>query len=189
MPPGRLKTILLYLYILYRYCCTNRVRVTQQSFTALPRVLWDLQFKSTFTFNSIIDQCKCTVSRLISPRNYSVDLYPMRVFYWFAHSACFPSTEETVGDIKKSSLDLLNANPATSGHKEACHIMATARYSTQQGSKSRQNPCQAQPPENIGNLAARRRCDYDSSGTSPDYRRVTRLHQCNHLTKEGYRSM
>ena len=36
--------------------------------------------------------------------------------------------------------------------------MVTTRYSDQQGSKSRQNPCQVQPPENIGNLSASRRC-------------------------------
>ena len=31
--------------------------------------------------------------------------------------------------------------------------MVTARYSSQQGSKSRQNPCQVQPTENIGNFS------------------------------------
>ena len=36
--------------------------------------------------------------------------------------------------------------------------MVTARYSNQQGSKSRQNPCQFQPTENTGNLSASRRC-------------------------------
>ena len=36
--------------------------------------------------------------------------------------------------------------------------MVTTRYSDQQGSKSRQNPCQVQPTENIGNLSASRRC-------------------------------
>ena len=36
--------------------------------------------------------------------------------------------------------------------------MATTRYSDQQGSKSRQNPCQVQSPESIGNLSASRRC-------------------------------
>ena len=49
------------------------------------------------------------------------------------------------------------------GHKEirrpTGHIMVTTRYSDQQGSKSRQNPCQVQPNENIGNLSARR-CQY-----------------------------
>ena len=49
------------------------------------------------------------------------------------------------------------------GHKDvrrsAGHIMATTRYySDQQGSKSRQNPCQVQRTENIGNLTASRRC-------------------------------
>ena len=34
--------------------------------------------------------------------------------------------------------------------------MVTARYSNQQGSKSRQNPCQVQPTENIANLSASR---------------------------------
>ena len=59
----------------------------------------------------------------------------------------------------KSVIDLLNANPAR-GHKEVPrsmgHIMMTARYPNQQGSKSRQNPCQVQPTENIGNLSASR---------------------------------
>ena len=36
--------------------------------------------------------------------------------------------------------------------------MVTTRHSNQQGSKSRQNPCQVQPPENIGNLSASRPC-------------------------------
>ena len=37
--------------------------------------------------------------------------------------------------------------------------MVAAGYSNQQqGSKSRQNPCQVQPTENIGNLSASRRC-------------------------------
>ena len=36
--------------------------------------------------------------------------------------------------------------------------MVTNLYSDQQGSKSRQNPCQVQPTENIGNLPASRRC-------------------------------
>ena len=35
--------------------------------------------------------------------------------------------------------------------------MATARYSNHWGSKSRQNPFQVRPPENIGNLSASRR--------------------------------
>ena len=58
-------------------------------------------------------------------------------------------------------MDLSNANPAR-GHKEVRrstgHIMVTARYSDQQGSKSRQNPCQVQPTENIGNLSGSRQC-------------------------------
>ena len=58
----------------------------------------------------------------------------------------------------QSAKDLSNANPAR-GHSEARrsagYIMVTARYSNQQGSKSRQNPaCQVQPTENIGNLSA-----------------------------------
>ena len=36
--------------------------------------------------------------------------------------------------------------------------MVTARYSNQQGSQSRQNPCLVQPTENIGNLSVSRRC-------------------------------
>ena len=61
----------------------------------------------------------------------------------------------------KSVIDLSNVNPAR-GHKEVRrstgHIMVTARYSNQQGSKSRQNPCQVQPTENIRNFSASRRC-------------------------------
>ena len=60
-----------------------------------------------------------------------------------------------------SAIDLLNDNPSR-GHKEVRrspgHIMVTARYSNQQGRKSRQNPCQVQPTENIGNLSASRQC-------------------------------
>ena len=37
-------------------------------------------------------------------------------------------------------------------------VMVTAHYSNQQGSKSRQNPCQVQPTENIGNFSVSRRC-------------------------------
>ena len=55
--------------------------------------------------------------------------------------------------VVKSAIDLSNANPARA-HKEARrstgHIMVTARYSNQQGSKSRQNLCQVQPTENVG---------------------------------------
>ena len=61
----------------------------------------------------------------------------------------------------ESAIDLSNVNPAR-GHKEVRrstgHIMVTIRYSSQQGSKSRQNVCQVRPPENIGNLSASRRC-------------------------------
>ena len=42
--------------------------------------------------------------------------------------------------------------------RSTAHIIVTARYSDQQGSKSRRNPCQVQPTENIGNLSASRRC-------------------------------
>ena len=38
------------------------------------------------------------------------------------------------------------------------YIMVTTRYSDHQGSSSRQNPCQVQPTEDIGNLSASRRC-------------------------------
>ena len=34
----------------------------------------------------------------------------------------------------------------------------TTRYSNQQGSKSRQNPCQVQPTKDVGKLSASRRC-------------------------------
>ena len=60
----------------------------------------------------------------------------------------------------KSAIDLSNANPAC-GHKEirrsTVHNMVTTRYSDQQGSKSRQNPCRVQPTEKIGNSSASRR--------------------------------
>ena len=36
--------------------------------------------------------------------------------------------------------------------------MVTTRYSNQEGPKSRQNPCQVQPLENMGDLSASRRC-------------------------------
>ena len=36
--------------------------------------------------------------------------------------------------------------------------MVTKRYSKQQEFKSRQNPCQIRPPENMGNVSASRRC-------------------------------
>ena len=38
------------------------------------------------------------------------------------------------------------------------HIMMTTRYSNHQGFKSRQNPCQVQPTEDIGNISASTRC-------------------------------
>ena len=61
----------------------------------------------------------------------------------------------------ESYQDLSNANSAR-GHKEGRrsrgHIMVITRYSNQQGSTSRQNSCQVQPPENIGNLSPSRRC-------------------------------
>ena len=38
--------------------------------------------------------------------------------------------------------------------RSAGHIMVTARYLNQQGSKSRQKPCQVQPTENIGNVSS-----------------------------------
>ena len=54
-----------------------------------------------------------------------------------------------------------NVNPAR-GHKEVPRstgqIMVTTRYSNPQGSKSRQNPRQVQPTENIGNISTSRRC-------------------------------
>ena len=61
----------------------------------------------------------------------------------------------------QSAIDLSNANGAR-GHKEVRRptglIVVTNRYSNQQGSNSRQNYCQVQPTENIGNLSASRRC-------------------------------
>ena len=69
------------------------------------------------------------------------------------------ATEETMVTQEVSHRDLSNTNPAR-GHKEVRwstgHIMVTALYSNQQGSKSRRNPCQVQPTENIGNLSASR---------------------------------
>ncbi|CAM9918724.1 unnamed protein product [Ascophyllum nodosum] len=63
--------------------------------------------------------------------------------------------------LNTSVIHLSNANPAR-GHKEVRrstgHIMVTARYSNQLGSKLRQNTCQVQSPENTGNLSASTRC-------------------------------
>ena len=61
--------------------------------------------------------------------------------------------------LNESAIDLSNTNPDR-GHKEVRrstgHIMVTTRYSNQHGSKSRQNPCQVQPPKDIGNISAPR---------------------------------
>ena len=69
------------------------------------------------------------------------------------------ATVETMVTQQVSHRDLSNTNPAR-GHKEVRwstgHIMVTSLYLNQQGSKSRQNPCQVQPTENIGNLLASR---------------------------------
>ena len=55
--------------------------------------------------------------------------------------------------------------------------MVTIRYSDQQGSKSRQNPCQVKPTaENIGNLSY---TEFSSS------RRVTRGQVLGHLARNG----
>ena len=58
---------------------------------------------------------------------------------------------------KSGIVGLSNGIPAR-GHKEVRrstgHIILAARYSNQQRSKSRQNQCQVQPTENIGNLSA-----------------------------------
>ena len=72
------------------------------------------------------------------------------------------ATEETTVTQQVSHrIDLSNANPAR-GHKQVRrstgHIMVTTPYSNQQRSKSRQNPCQVQSTENIGNLSTSRRC-------------------------------
>ena len=58
----------------------------------------------------------------------------------------------------ESAIELSNnVNPAR-GRKEVRsptdHIMVITRYLNQQGSKSRQNSYQVQPPGNIGNLSA-----------------------------------
>ena len=55
----------------------------------------------------------------------------------------------------------IKCNPARSPkevRRSTGHIMVTTRYSDHQGSKSRQNPCQIQPTENIGNISSSRRC-------------------------------
>ena len=76
----------------------------------------------------------------------------------FPHSAYCPcSTEETKVTQNKSAIDLLSNVNLTRGHKEVRrsmgHIMVTARYSNQQGSKSRQASCQVQPNQKIENLS------------------------------------
>ena len=53
--------------------------------------------------------------------------------------------------------------------------MVIARYLNQQGSKSRQNPCQVQPTENIGNVSASRRCyelQFPLSGVLPIFQNL-----------------
>ena len=54
--------------------------------------------------------------------------------------------------LNKSAIDLSNASHACD-HKEARrstgHIMGQTHYSDQEGSKSRQNPCQVQPTEKL----------------------------------------
>ena len=71
------------------------------------------------------------------------------------------ATEKTTVTHSKSSIDLSNAN-LTRGYNEVRrsmgHIMVTARYSNQRGSKSRQNPCQVPQTQNTGNFSASRRC-------------------------------
>ena len=61
----------------------------------------------------------------------------------------------------KSAIYLSNVNPAR-GHNEVRRstgqILVTTRYSDQERSQSRQNPCQIQPTKNIGNLAGSRQC-------------------------------
>ena len=61
----------------------------------------------------------------------------------------------------QSAIDISNDNPAR-GHKQVRrsrgYIMVTTRYSNQQGSKSRQNFCQAQPTEDVIHLSPPRRC-------------------------------
>ena len=64
----------------------------------------------------------------------------------------------------------INATPDR-GHIEVPrstdHVVeTTARYSNQQGFTSRQNPCQPQPTENIGNLSASRRCLWERTTVS-----------------------
>ena len=54
-------------------------------------------------------------------------------------------TTSRIGDLTRLSLTLAICDDHT-------YIMVTTRYSDQQGSKLRQNPCQVQPTENIGNL-------------------------------------
>ena len=54
-----------------------------------------------------------------------------------------------------------------------------SRYSDQQGSESRQNPCQVQPPNNIGNLSASRRCLWVRRVTQKVVLAIGGLHEDN----------
>ena len=81
----------------------------------------------------------------------------------------------------KSAIDLSNVNPAR-GHKEVRrstdHIMVTTRYSDQQVSKSRQNLCQVQPIEKIGNLSASRRGLWIRATVSTLWRAANTSYSC-----------
>ena len=60
----------------------------------------------------------------------------------------------------KSAIDQSDVNPARGqkeGRRSTNHTTLTTRNSNQQGSQSRQNPCQVQPLETIKNVSASRR--------------------------------
>ena len=78
----------------------------------------------------------------------------------FTYSAYIFLQSKKLRRHNEAAIDLSNANSAR-GHKDirrsTGHIAVITCYSDQQGSKSRQNPCQVKPTENIDNLSASRR--------------------------------
>ena len=133
---------------------------------------------------------------------------------WCRHGLHCHTEETTV--TQRVSHGPSEANPAR-GHREirrsTGHIMVTTRYSNQQGSEIATNPCQVQPPENIGNLSASTRCLFflpvfqnlnynpyredclmcrpgakvikNDSKSLPSYRRITRRQVMRHFTRNG----
>ena len=114
-------------------------------------------FPSIFLYQLPFSLCMESTLYVLSYR--MVLSYLVTTGWIFDISLCENSINQFDQSINKSAVNPSNANPAC-GHKEVRssrgHIMVTARYSNQQGSKSRQNPCQVQPADNIGNILASR---------------------------------